>query len=72
MAKKINSIVKKIPSGEIVSLTFKKSKDEIYIVTKTRDNSGYYLYEKVAGGYKYLKSRKKDPLFQETNPEEYE
>lgn len=63
MAKK-DSVIKKIPKGETVRLTYINDKGKTYIVTVDRDRK-YYLYEKLDKEYKYLKSRSNDPLFKE-------
>lgn len=59
MAKK-DSVIKKLPKGETVRLTYINDKGKTYIVTVDRDRK-YYLYEKLDKEYKYLK----DPLFRE-------
>lgn len=64
MPKKVNEKIKKLPKSEIVNLTFNNG-SKVYIVTRDNDRTNYYLYEKVDSGYKYLKSRKKDPCFPE-------
>lgn len=64
MPKRINETFKNLPKSEIVNLTFDDGK-KIYIVTRDSDRTNYYLYEKISNGYKYLKSRKKDPCFPE-------
>lgn len=63
MAKK-DSVIKKLPKGETVRLTYINDKGKTYIVTVDRDRK-YYLYEKLDKEYKYLKSRGNDPLFKE-------
>lgn len=59
-----NSIIKKLPKGETVILTYVNSKGKTFITTIDRDRK-YYLYEKLDKEYKYLKSRSNDPLFKE-------
>lgn len=63
MAKTVNQLFKKIPVKEIIMLTFDNLKGQTYIITKGKD--AFYLYGKTETGYKYLKSRKKDPCFYE-------
>ena len=63
MLKKV-SVIKKLPKGEAVKLTYINDKGKTYIVTADRDKK-YYLYEKLDKEYKYLKSRSNDPLFKE-------
>lgn len=63
MAKTINQILKKIPDKERTTLTFITREGKEYIVTRGKD--AYYLYEHIGSGYKYLKSRAKDPCFPE-------
>ena len=59
-----NSIIKKLPKGETVILTYVNDKGKTFITTIDRDRK-YYLYEKLDKEYKYLKSRIKDHLFKE-------
>ncbi len=59
-----NSIIKNLPKGETVILTYVNSKRKTFITTIDRDRK-YYLYEKLDKEYKYLKSRSNDPLFKE-------
>ncbi len=63
MAKTINQTLKEIPKKETTTLTFTNREGVIYIVTRGAD--AYYLYEKIDSGYKFLKSRSKDPCFPE-------
>ena len=50
MAKK-DSVIKKLPKGETVRLTYINDKGKTYIVAVDRDRK-YYLYEKLDKEYK--------------------
>lgn len=63
MSKKINEVLKEIPKNEIIILTFIGSESQKLIVTQGKE--GFYLYQSTDAGYKFLKSRSKDPCFPE-------
>lgn len=63
MPKKINEVLKEIPKSEMVIMTFIGSSEQKLIVTRGKE--GFYLYQSTDTGYKFLKSRSKDPCFPE-------
>ena len=63
MPKKINDVLKEIPSSEKIIMTFIGSDDKKLIVTQSKD--GFCLYQNTSDGYKFMKSRSKDPCFPE-------
>lgn len=63
MPKKINEVLKEIPKSEMVIMTFIGSSEQKLIVT--RGIEGFYLYQNTDKGYRFLKSRSKDPCFPE-------
>lgn len=63
MPKKINEVLKEIPKSEMVIMTFIGSSEQKLIVTRGKE--GFYLYQNTDKGYKFLKSRSKDPCFSE-------
>lgn len=67
MAKRINSLLKELPKGEHIVLSFHNNDSENYTVTQSTDGK-YFLYSKNNSSYTYLKS-KTDPLFSEVYPE---
>lgn len=63
MPKKINEVLKEIPKSEMVIMTFIGSSEQKLIVTRGKE--GFYLYQNTDKGYRFLKSRSKDPCFPE-------
>lgn len=62
----INEIVKKFPKAEEVCLQYNKPGGiPLYVVTKNINNGSYKLYGVEPDGYRFLKSRKDNPLFKE-------
>ncbi len=63
MPKKINEVLKEIPKSEKVIMTFVGSSGQKLTVAQGKE--GFYLYQNTNKGYKFLKSRSKDPCFPE-------
>ena len=63
MPKKINEVFKEIPKSEMVIMTFIGESGQRLTVTQGKE--GFYLYQNIDKGYRFLKSRSKDPCFQE-------
>lgn len=63
MPKKINEVFKEIPKSEMVIMTFIGESGQRLTVTQGKE--GFYLYQNTDKGYRFLKSRSKDPCFQE-------
>lgn len=63
MPKKINEELKEIPKSEKVTMTFIGAEGQKYTVTQGKD--GFFLYQNIKQGYRFLKSRSKDPCFPE-------
>ena len=64
---KQNEFTRHLPKKEEIKLTYYSPINgaPLYVVTKHIVNGTYKLYGVAAGEYKFLKSRKNDPLFQE-------
>ena len=63
---RINEIIKNFPKAEEVSLTYNAPGGiPLYVITKHTGNGSYKLYGVEPDGYRFLKSRKSDPLFKE-------
>ena len=63
MPKKINDVLKEIPKSEKVIMTFIDEAGQR--LTVTQGTEGFYLDQNTDKGYKFLKSRSKDPCFPE-------
>lgn len=63
MPKKINEVLKEISKSEMVIMTFIGESGQRLTVTQGKE--GFYLYQSTDTGYKFLKSRSKDPCFPE-------
>ena len=63
MPKKINDVLKEIPKSEKVIMTCIDEAGQR--LTVTQGTEGFYLYQNTDKGYKFLKSRSKDPCFPE-------
>ena len=63
MPKKINEVLQEIPKSEKVTMTFIGESGQRLTVTQGKE--GFYLYQNTDKGYKFLKSRSKDPCFPE-------
>lgn len=62
----INEIIKKFPKAEKVSLTYNAPGGiPLFVITKNINNGKYKLYGVEQDGFRFLKSRKSDPLFKE-------
>lgn len=62
----VNEIVKKLPKAEEICVQyFLPGQIPKYIITKNTKNGSYKLYGVEPDGYRFLKSRAKDPLFKE-------
>lgn len=58
---KIGDVVKKLPSKDKIILTYEHK----FIITYSLSADIYSLYEIVDDGYRFLKTRKNNPLFSE-------
>lgn len=63
MPKKINEVFKEISKSEMVIMTFIGESGQRLTVTQGKE--GFYLYQYTDKGYRFLKSRSKDPCFPE-------
>ena len=58
--------IKEFPKTEKECLTYyEQGGNPIYKITRVLSNGTYKLYQKVKDGYKHIKSRSSDPLFNE-------
>lgn len=63
MPKKVNEVLKEIPKSEKITMTFIGESGQRLTVTQGKE--GFCLYENTDAGYKFLKSRSKNPCFPE-------
>ena len=71
IAKKVGSIIKRLPSTEKIILTYIDTDKKTYVISHNQDRSKYFLYLKEKNGLKLLETRKDDPFFKVAYPEMY-